>query len=185
MSAETRAMILSAVLKQNGNSFKVANIMTATGISRQLITYHLKSLVEKGTLSLERGYYNAIDTEALIDQLATGASKDRKIHDTQFLTEPERHINTIVVGKLMMLPEHMRIRRAMLEELDESIHVLQNMKWALTNQHHDKEAWRKKLLKHQDQLIDAYCSWAKKFDFKVDKNEVSEQLYYAMDGTDN
>lgn len=126
---ETKAMILSAVLKQE-RPFKAAKIFSLTDLDRSLIRYHLTNLVKEGALEKNGMYYAIADRDTLINLVANVSEgpRLRKPETTYILMLNTLHVPLELAVALRVLnhPVAQEFKAAINKGIDDSIKELKS-----------------------------------------------------------
>lgn len=159
---EGKALVLGTVLKHE-RPFKAAIIGETTGLSRQLVRYHLMQLVNVGALVKEGPLYFVADKGIVVDALidSTSRAEHSKAYSTKFYTETNaQNLNTVLewVVALRTLENEKahEFQTTTLTELDATIAVFRNVKKWLTNTVMSPNVARKMVQQRSEELKPIY-----------------------------
>lgn len=126
-------LIIAAYLAKNPDRMlRQRNVSDATGLSRQLVKYHMDSLVEDGAIERVAGgnYYKVTAPDTLVDLLLTGdraKNLPRKMRETKYVTDEEvigffnDQLKLYLALKSLKFDHHGDIRSHLVSRLNETI----------------------------------------------------------------
>ena len=149
-------MVVGAILKMD-RPFRAANIVDLTGLDRQLVSYHLRKLLDDGYIAKAGLVWTIENKAALFDSLTelterveTTKMKTSKLMITSEAADSMNDIaDTAINYKLLGFEEGRLIKAEMLERIDRTTAQLKNLrKWLNNTERNQKTA--AKMLKGRD-----------------------------------
>jgi hypothetical protein len=178
MTTETKSQIIAAILK--AEEFRAYEIVRDVGCDRQLVAYHLNKLVNDGLLLKNGKTYTVADSKALIDSLISGSAGDKSLETTPFLNGIRLGVlkNMLVYGQVTMMPSNIQFRRKVLQDIEDSIDTLKNLRYLIVNNQLKPSVARKELRKgnNEDEFVDSYVAYTAKFNVAVSHGDAVTQI---------
>lgn len=170
-----KAKVIGEVLKQQG-MFKAATIVTATGLSRQLVYHHLSQLTSEGYLEKDGMKYGVVARQDLIDSLVNVGENQV----TGLFSTPPTDFDRVLMNKVIDMAVMLRaakingaeaMRNTATKELDTMIDECKAAKRYLNS----KTMSDKKALKKLYEGFDEHWELIRQV-VKVDKNVMYEAI---------
>jgi DNA-binding transcriptional ArsR family regulator len=130
--AKGNLQVYGTVLKLN-NVFKLSDVINATGLSKQLVGYHLKYLVNEGILERDDRKYVLVARQDLIELLM---NVGEKVQSGLLPIPPERFdrvkTNQLVTTSILVssagMPGHLTLKSKLNTSIDDVIKEFQGLK---------------------------------------------------------
>jgi hypothetical protein len=180
--SDAKSLIIAEVLLQERKPFRMSAIVKGTGLRSSHVDYHLKRLVDTGSIEKQGPVYLIVNTEQLIDSLINSRVVEgpapQYLNKFPFKSLEKLHLPAIRLGRAIGLPESLEIRTALVEDIDNSIKALKEVRKRLTNDHLDSNSARKRLKEKgkQKQLEKDYLEIGELLKFSLDKDKIVNDI---------
>lgn len=169
--------VYGTVLQLN-SVFKLSDVINATGLSKQLVDYHLRKLVEKGILEKDennRKYVLVARGDLIGELMSVGENKVTGLMPEKPPTLDKVKVNSLIKDSVLLtsaqLPGHLTLKSALNESLDLTVRELQSAKRYLNSKRINED----KAVKQVEQDLSRIWENVGKL-LNTDKSEFEDRL---------
>lgn len=128
-----KVLVAQQILKCKNRAFKGAEIVMATGLSRQLVYKHLSNMHDEGLLSKVGTKYKVEDEEGIIDSLIANSDTDnRGLMDPNLKLIESQVYNdlaeVIVAMRALEVEPHKEFKEVYVEAIDDCVKELKRLR---------------------------------------------------------
>jgi DNA-binding transcriptional ArsR family regulator len=173
--SDAKSLIIAEILMREKEPFRMSAIVKGTGLRSSHVDYHLKRLVDEGFLEKQGQVYLLVNQAGLIDSLISTKSnvaEPKFLNKYPFKEYRNTHLDGLLYGRAVDLPYHREIKTSMLEDIDNTIKQLKEVRRKIANDSIDPNTARRRLKdkKKQDKVVLGFNQLSDLFGYAIDKD---------------